>query len=112
VVAFFSAMMAGPSMVAPALQRLAHVQAGVEPAARSACARGPRARGWRGGRRRRPRRRGKPLAGGHGLHRHRLDHQRAVGHQEGEALPVGGLERVGSHAASPKSTTSAVSVPW
>ena len=32
------------------------------------------------------------LARGHGLDRDRLDHQAAVGHQEGKALPVPNLE--------------------
>ena len=46
----------------------------------------------------------------HGLHRHRLDHQRLALHQEGEALAVGGLERRHWIAAtSPNGTTSAES---
>ena len=36
---------------------------------------------------------GRRVARADGLDRHRLDHQRALLHQEGEALPVGGLER-------------------
>jgi hypothetical protein len=72
-------------------QRFAHEEAGLEPAPGvHAHARVRRRRGGRGdaagaGR-------DMPFTGADGLDRDRLDHQRAVGHQEGEALAIGALE--------------------
>ena len=92
VVAFCSAMIAGPAIASPGRRSSRTHQRGVVPLRRrNTCApfRGaaPRARGCISLARLRRR-----VAGDHRLDRHRLDHQRLARHQEGVALAVGGLE--------------------
>ena len=114
VVALRSAMIAGPAMRVPGRELLARDT----PACRGGCRRvviaTDRERPW-ASRRDTALRGMKPRPGigrADGLHRHRLDDERAVGHEEAEAIAVEALEVVAHlRRSTPSGTASEVSVP-
>ncbi len=93
VVALRSAMIAGPVDHVPRLRFVALDQRRVVPAALAEHAHAGRDRRRAARARASCRALLRRVAGADRLHRHRLDDQPPLRHQEGEALPVGGLER-------------------